>query len=88
MKALRLTLMHSMLLTAMFMPAFAQQEMDPTWYDPWAKPNANAAPVAKAQTPGKLRKVSADSRDQAKGKKAVNRQEPRGTARVQLVASK
>lgn len=84
--------MHFVLLTGMFMPAFAQQEMNPTWYDPWASPNATAAPVDRTQAPGKLRKVSAVSRDQAKGqakgKKAANRQEPRGTARVQLVASK
>jgi hypothetical protein len=89
MKTLRLTLMHSLLLTAMFVPAFAQQEMDPTWYNPWAKPDATAAaPVAKTESPKKLRNVSADSRDQAKVKKAVKRQEPRESARVLLVAGK
>ena len=88
MKTLRSTLMHSLLLTAMFVPAFAQQEMDPTWYNPWAKANATATPAAKAESPKKLRKVSADSRDQAKVKKSVKRQAPRESARVLLVAGK
>lgn len=88
MKTLRTALLHSLLLTAMFVPAFAQQEMDPTWYDPWANPHATAAPAAKAASPRKLRKASADIRSQGKIKKAAQRREPRDTARVQLVAGK
>ena len=33
----------AMLFGAIFMmllPAYGQQEMDPTWYDPWGAPNA------------------------------------------------
>jgi hypothetical protein len=25
--------------TILLLPAFGQQEVDPTWYDPWAAPN-------------------------------------------------
>lgn len=88
MKTLRTALLHSLWLTAMFVPAFAQQEMDPTWYDPWAKPHATAAPAAKVASPNKLRKASADIRGQSKIKKAAQHREPRDTARAQLVAGK
>ena len=33
---LNATLLGSLLLPATVLPCFGQQEMDPTWYDPWA----------------------------------------------------
>ena len=35
--------------TILLLPAYGQQEVDPTWYDPWAAPNA--AVVHPAQPP-------------------------------------
>jgi hypothetical protein len=33
------TLLTALTLLMLLVPAYAQQEMDPTWYDPWAKPS-------------------------------------------------
>ena len=32
--------------TILLLPAYGQQEVDPTWYDPWAAPNAAVVPPA------------------------------------------
>jgi hypothetical protein len=51
----------------LLMPAFAQQEVDPTWYDPWAAlPKAAHPQHAKAdqkKTPRKLTVVVAGSKE-------------------------
>jgi len=52
------------------MPAFAQQEVDPTWYDPWAAaPKVAAHPVEakieQKKTARKLRMASAPKEKQA-----------------------
>ena len=42
----------AMLFGAIFMmllPAFGQQEVDPTWYDPWGAPNAVAVQSSRPQ---------------------------------------
>jgi hypothetical protein len=51
------------------LPAFAQQEVDPTWYDPWAAaPKAAAHPVEarteQKKTARKLRMASAPKEKQ------------------------
>jgi len=42
-------LLEVMVLLALLVPAYSQQEVDPTWYDPWATPNP--AVVKKPQPP-------------------------------------
>jgi len=32
--------------TILLLPAYGQQEVDPTWYDPWAAPNVAVVPPA------------------------------------------
>lgn len=41
------TLLATFTLLMLVAPAVAQQEMDPTWYDPWAKPSPAVAAHAK-----------------------------------------
>jgi hypothetical protein len=36
-------LLAALTLLLLLVPAYAQQEMDPTWYDPWAKPSPAVA---------------------------------------------
>lgn len=36
------------ILTVMTLPAYGQQEVDPTWYDPWVAPNATVANPAQS----------------------------------------
>jgi hypothetical protein len=48
----------------MLLPAFGQQEIDPTWYDPWAQNKVVSQPPAQTQTPNrkaKPRNISASS---------------------------
>jgi len=40
------TLLAALTLLILLVPAFAQQETDPTWYDPWAKPSPAVAAKA------------------------------------------
>jgi hypothetical protein len=51
----RIFLLKAALLAAMFLPAFglpvyAQQEVDPTWYDPWAAQTNVVVQPAKSRT--------------------------------------
>jgi hypothetical protein len=71
---------------ALLLPAFAQQEMDPTWYDPWAKPAAHVTKVA-ATDAGKPRQIKVASQDRPKNKKAGDGKvsQPQGTERAALV---
>lgn len=41
------TLLATLTLLMLLVPAYAQQEMDPTWYNPWAKPSPAVAAHAK-----------------------------------------
>jgi hypothetical protein len=66
---------------ALLLPAFAQQEMDPTWYDPWAKPAAHVTKVA-ATNANKPRKIKLVSQDRPKNKKVF---QPEATERAALV---
>jgi hypothetical protein len=43
------TLLAALTLLMLLVPAYAQQEMDPTWYDPWAQPSPAVAAKAKLQ---------------------------------------
>lgn len=35
--------------TILLLPAYGQQEVDPTWYDPWAAPNTAVIPPSQPQ---------------------------------------
>jgi hypothetical protein len=62
--------------------AYAQQENDPTWYDPWAK----GAPVAQAPQPvRKPRKVLAVSSDHAANRKPAKTRQSQRPQAVALV---
>lgn len=71
---------------ALLLPAFAQQEMDPTWYDPWAKPVAHVTKAA-AIDANKPRKIRPVSQDLPKNKRAVEVKvlRPESTERAALV---
>jgi hypothetical protein len=67
------TLLAALTLLMLLVPAYAQQEMDPTWYDPWAKPSPAVAAHAKLpkarQADSRLRNSrTSDSRKKEAGK--------------------
>jgi hypothetical protein len=78
------TLIHAALLGALtvpllLVPSFAQQEIDPTWHDPWAVTNPAAAPAAKPFAAHRATaKASADAT--LPHKKRVRKQQPLATA--------
>jgi hypothetical protein len=50
MKTNRLLMVMTFMSVLLFGPSlFAQQEVDPTWYDPWATPSKVSAPVTQPQ---------------------------------------
>ena len=80
-----LALLALMTLPTMVVSAFAQQETDPTWYDPWAPVIARPAtplpkPVAKKET-----KVTMTDVAQHNVKKTVRDQAQRHPERVQAM---
>jgi hypothetical protein len=83
------TLIHAALLGAvtvplLLVPSFAQQEIDPTWHDPWAVTTptpANAAkPVAAHRAPAK----AANTEATLVHKKQVRQQAPMAAAQPKL----
>jgi hypothetical protein len=76
-----------MTLPTMVVPAFGQQETDPTWYDPWApvlvKPaTPQQAPVVKKETKGATTTTTVA---QHKIKKSVRDQAQRQPERIQAM---
>ena len=47
---LRATLLAAMLVPGLGLPVYAQQEVDPTWYDPWATQTKVVVQPAKSRT--------------------------------------
>lgn len=77
------TLLAALTLLMLLVPAFAQQETDPTWYDPWAKPS----PAIAAKTT--LRKVRpANSRLKSSVVPKARKREVRALAPVAAVPVK
>lgn len=89
MKIFRTTAVHFLLLAAMFLPGLAhgQQENDPTWYDPWAKP-APAVVNPVKQNSKKPRNAVSKSTDRVKTKKVVHAPEHPVTERAQVIVAK
>lgn len=58
--------------TILLLPAYGQQEVDPTWYDPWAAPNTAAVhpsqPPAVVHSPHSSQPPVATHRDQQTGR--------------------
>jgi hypothetical protein len=79
MKHLRaIALMALMALPTMVVPAFGQQETDPTWYDPWAPVLVKPAMPPQTQTPVAKKEDKANTTiAQHKVKKSVHGQAPR-----------
>lgn len=80
------------LLFAVTLPLYAQQEVDPTWYDPWAKPvAAHAVPVKaqdQAKDQGKVQKASEPAPQPVKAKKILRERNSQVTMRAEVVAPK
>lgn len=84
--ALKATLFGVLALPMLTVSAYAQQEVDPTWYNPWtAAGKAVAQPVAaKSADSKKLRKVSAAAVQPRKSKKLAQVSRPSGQTQAML----
>jgi len=76
-----------MTLPTMVVPAFGQQETDPTWYDPWAPVLVKPATPQQTPTTKKETKVATTTTTvaQRKVKKSVRDQAQRQPERVQAM---
>lgn len=70
-----MTMLSGLILTVLMVPAYAQQEVTPDWFDPWAAPNAAMAQATKPATPKTARATKASSVASAKSVQKVRRAE-------------
>jgi hypothetical protein len=84
--ALKATLLGAMALPMLMVPAYGQQEIDPTWYDPWPAATKTAAQptAAKAADSKNHRKVTAASVQQRKSKLRAHAAHPAGQTQAML----
>lgn len=83
---LKAALLGAMALPMLLVPAYGQQEIDPTWYDPWPAATKTAAqPMpAKSVDLKKHRKVNAASVQQHKSKQYAHASHPAGQMQALL----
>jgi len=89
MKRLRENALAAILLGVLIAPtltisAFGQQEVDPTWYDPWAKPTAVSVQQTKAAIGNQKKAVVASSAQLKAKKKPGVANTRRETSRTQV----
>jgi len=87
MKLSRVIALAAAMMLPMVVPAFGQQETDPTWYDPWAS-QAVRPPAAKAVEAQKQPKVKVAAATQPKVKKQLKAQTPRPADQSQTMLAK
>lgn len=82
-----IALMALMTLPTMVVPAFGQQDTDPTWYDPWAPKLVK--PAAPTQTPSAKKETKVTTTTtavaQQKAKKSVRDHAPHQPERVEAM---
>lgn len=85
---MKAALLATLALPILTVPAFGQQEVDPTWYNPWPNANKPAAQQEKAKPAAsnndkQARKAKAPSESKTKSAKHAPAQEPVRTAQAQ-----
>ena len=74
-----IAMLFGVMVTTLLLPAYGQQEVDPTWYNPWAVPNtvvvhSSQPRVAVHQHQGKVKSVSsAQVAGKVRGKRPTTR---------------
>ena len=66
-----ITMLLGLMLTVLLLPAYAQQEISPVWFDPWAAPNTAAAQSAKPAVSAK--KAARSMKSAASSAKSAHR---------------
>jgi len=87
-KTLNAVLLTTMALPMLTFSAFAQQEVDPTYYDPWA-PTVKVVAYANPKTAesNKAQKVTTASAAQPKARKRIRTQDARRADQTTVMAS-
>ena len=70
-----MTMLSGLILTVLMVPAYAQQEVTPDWFDPWAAPNTAVAQAAKPTATKAARATKNSSLASAKSVQRVRRTE-------------
>jgi hypothetical protein len=70
---LNATLLGALLLPTSVLPCFGQQEMDPTWYDPWAPPRMAVTSPSQPNVAHRAAQKPAILRASARGKRQRGR---------------
>ena len=80
------TLLGAITVLVLLTPSNGQQETDPSWYDPWAKPTATAARV-KSPSGHPMNPQTSFSKTSTVPKKRGRKETPRATASLQATKS-
>jgi hypothetical protein len=80
-----MTMLSGLILTVLMVPAYAQQEVSPAWFDPWGAPEAAAQPAkqaAKAQKPARnVKSASAKSAQRVRRAERAEKVRAKSTTR-------
>jgi len=74
-----IALSFAMMFGTFLLPAYGQQDVDPTWFNPWAPPAPAVAQTAQPQAaksqqhPAKLKSASTTQTAKVRGKKSAKR---------------
>jgi|SRR5882762_4279249 len=77
------TLLGAMTVLMLLVPSYAQQEIDPSWYDPWAKPSPALAHPSQPRMAHPMNPQPISSRASDQRKKQARKQAPSAIARMQ-----
>jgi hypothetical protein len=80
--ALKGTLLGAMALQMLMIPAYGQQEVDPTWYNPWAATSKAAAQFTQAKS-AEYKSQRTASAERLKSKKQARAKVPRHIEQTQ-----
>ena len=70
-----MTMLSGLILAVLTVPAYAQQEVSPDWFDPWVAPNTAVAQAAKPAAPKTVRSTKAAALASGKSVQRVRRAE-------------
>ena len=83
-------MLSGLILTVLMVPAYAQQDVSPAWFDPWGAPEAAATQpakqAAKAQKPARNLK-SASAKSSRRVRRAERAEKVRGKSTTRPTAS-
>jgi hypothetical protein len=84
---LKVVLLGAMAVPMLFVSAYGQQEVDPTWYDPWASPSKPVAQTVVKADPKPAKKANSTTLASGKNKPKARQQAASAHEQTQIAAT-